>query len=131
MLLIHTSLVNISVLSQTAGDIQALKNVFETNDQKTNYKELIKDNHNEFQLLASGLFLFYKSFISSQDGNHCIFNPSCSVYAIQSIKKNGLLIGISDGIDRLTRCNRLSLENYQKFENTNLYSDPVYDSNEK
>jgi uncharacterized protein len=120
-----------SAFSQEIRDFDLLNGVFETKIQKIDYKEYTKGNSNEFQFLASGLFLFYKTFISSQDGNHCVFSPSCSVYTIQSIKKNGFIIGFSDGIDRLMRCNRLSPENYERFETTNLLSDPLWDKHEK
>jgi len=122
---------NQNVLSQNAKDFELLSKVFEPQNQKTNFNDYLKGNSNEFQVLASGFFLFYKTFISSQDGNHCVFHPSCSVYAIQSIKSNGLLIGIPDAIDRLSRCNRLSPENYERFETTNMYFDPVWDKHEK
>jgi len=117
--------------SQENRDFDLLKGVFETKIQKIDNMEYTKGNSNELQFLASGFFLFYKSFISSQDGNHCVYHPSCSVYTIHSIKKNGFLIGFSDGIDRLMRCNRLSPENYERFETTNLLSDPVWDTHEK
>ncbi len=124
-------IINLTVFSQSKKDIEMLNGIFDQQNQKTDYKTYMRGNSNEFQLLASGLFLFYKSLISSQDGNHCVFNPSCSVYMIQSIKKNGILIGFSYGIDRLMRCNRLTPENYERFETTNLLSDPVWESNEK
>jgi hypothetical protein len=37
----------------------------------------------------SGLFLFYKSFVSSQDAQSCSFTPSCSVYALEAVKNQG------------------------------------------
>jgi putative component of membrane protein insertase Oxa1/YidC/SpoIIIJ protein YidD len=123
--------INNSAISQGKKDFELLNDIFDPHIQKTNYVDYMKGNSNEFQVLASGFFLFYKSFVSSQDGNHCVFHPSCSVYTIQSIKLNGLLIGIPDGIDRLSRCNRLSPENYERFETTNLYFDPVWDKHEK
>ena len=114
-----------NVYSQDKSDINLVSKLFEVNTKKTDYKVLIKENPNELQLIASGFFLFYKSFFSSQDGNHCVFHPSCSVYTIESIKKHGIFIGIIDGMDRLQRCNRLSPENYERYKNTNLLSDPV------
>ncbi len=64
-----------------------------------------KKNKNPVQLLFSGLFLSYKYLISSQDGNHCNFYPTCSEYGIMSVKKHFFVIGIFDTFDRLTRCN--------------------------
>jgi uncharacterized protein len=114
-----------SAYAQDKTDIDLVSNLFEVNSKKTDYKTLIKGNSNELQLITSGFFLFYKSFFSSQDGNHCVFHPSCSAYTIESIKKHGVFIGIIDGMDRLQRCNRLSPENYERYKNTNLLSDPV------
>ena len=117
--------VTFSVYSQEKSDIDLVSNLFKVEKQKTDYKVFVKENPNELQIIASGFFLFYKSFFSSQDGNHCVFHPSCSVYTIESIKKHGIFIGIIDGMDRLQRCNRLSPENYERYKNTNLLSDPV------
>lgn len=120
-LLLNTS----SAFSQDKSDIDLMNGLFEVKNQQPDYKIFAKENPNEIQLIASGFFLFYKSFFSSQDGNHCVFHPSCSVYTIESVKKNGVFIGFMDGMDRLQRCNRLSPENYERYENTNLFSDPV------
>jgi putative component of membrane protein insertase Oxa1/YidC/SpoIIIJ protein YidD len=46
----------------------------------------------------------YKQFISSQDGDVCVFEPSCSVYMVDAIRQEGLIVGYLDGIDRLMRC---------------------------
>lgn len=78
------------------------------------YKAYARNNPSEYQALASGLFLFYKSFISSQDGNRCSFHPSCSAYALQIIKKKGWFVGSMATFDRLMRCNSLSPEWYEK-----------------
>ncbi len=64
-----------------------------------------KKNKNPVQLLFSGLFLSYKHFISSQDGNRCNFYPTCSEYGMMSVKKHFFVIGLFDTFDRLTRCN--------------------------
>ena len=50
------------------------------------------------------LLLFYRNYITNQDGNGCQFNPTCSVYAVRKIKEKGLLLGLLDGADRLCRC---------------------------
>lgn len=119
-------LVEKNSFSQTHYDFEQLNGIFEKPSKKSDYSYLTKNNTNELKWLASGLFLFYKSFFSSQDGNHCVFHPSCSVYAMETLKKNGILIGLPDAIDRLSRCNLLSAENYKKDTETNLLSDPVW-----
>jgi len=83
-------------------------------------------NDNELKMLFSGFFLFYKNFVSSQDASHCSFSPSCSVYAIASIKKKGVIIGMLDAFDRLSRCNGLSIEHYTYDKNMELLLDPVH-----
>ena len=118
-----------TLLSQDKFDLQQLDGIFEVKDKQSGFKDHIKDNSNELEFVASGIFLFYKSFFSSQDGNHCVFHPSCSEYAIQSIKEKGFLIGVVDAMDRLSRCNKLSPEKYNQFENTSMFYDPVWNSN--
>ena len=76
------------------------------------YKEA-KGNKNEVQYLFSDLFLFYKSFFSSQDLTVCTFTPSCSEYGILTVKKYGVVMGGIRTMDRLTRCNGLSPMNYE------------------
>lgn len=112
------------IIAQNINDIEQFTQLFEIKEKKPNYRAYLKGNSNELKLLSSFLFIFYKEFFSSQDGNHCVFYPSCSVYAIEAIKKQGLAIGIMNGIDRLSRCNRLSPENYKMYKNTHLFHDP-------
>lgn len=68
---------------------------------------------NEAEVIFTGFFLGYKHLFSSQDSRSCTFEPSCSVYAIETIRKNGLIKGFLDSVDRLTRCNGLSPGNYE------------------
>ena len=71
------------------------------------------------------LFWVYKKFISSQDSQSCGFAPTCSVYALQAIKKRGIVIGLFDGFDRLTRCNGTGHEHYTYIQETNQLIDEV------
>jgi len=87
--------------------------------------EHVHVNTNEVQFLFSGLFLFYKSFISSQDAQSCSFTPSCSVYALEAVKKQGVFKGMMNGFDRLSRCNSLSPEKYEIDPETKLLIDPL------
>lgn len=113
------------ILAQNTSDIKLLENIFESKKEKPEYKNLVKNNSNELQWIASGLLIGYKTILSSQDGNRCVFYPSCSVYALESIKKKGMFLGFAAAMDRLSRCNRLSPENYTIYEKTNLLFDPV------
>ena len=84
-----------------------------------------RQNQNEIEMILSGMFLFYKRFISSQDAQHCGFTPSCSEFALRSIQKKGVFIGTLMGFDRLARCNGLSPENYTRDLHSHLLIDPV------
>ncbi|SDK64201.1 putative membrane protein insertion efficiency factor [Catalinimonas alkaloidigena] len=72
-----------------------------------------------------GMFLFYKNFISSQDGQSCQFTPSCSEYSVEAIRTYGLLKGYAATFDRLTRCHGFSRKQYAHDPQTGLSLDPV------
>ena len=79
----------------------------------------------ETDFLFTSLFIFYKSFISSQDGSSCTFTPSCSEYMLEAIRKKGIIVGAMAGFDRLTRCNGLSPEKYKFDPVKKVFIDPV------
>jgi hypothetical protein len=54
-------------------------------------------------LIVSALKLYQRT-ISPYLGNCCRFYPSCSEYMIGSIRQNGSLLGIIDGLCRILRC---------------------------
>jgi putative membrane protein insertion efficiency factor len=83
------------------------------------------DNSNELQQITSALFILYKKFISSQDVASCVFYPSCSEYAVEAIRTQGIVIGTMNAFDRLSRCNGLSADQYEIHPGTNLFYDPV------
>lgn len=91
---------------------------------QTSWK-IAKDNNTTLEIVLSSLFLTYKFFISSQDSQSCSFSPSCSVYSVETIKKQGFIIGILDTFDRLSRCNGLSPEKYPIDYKHSLLIDPV------
>ena len=82
-----------------------------------------KNNKNEIEVVFSGLFLFYKTFFSSQDLTVCTFTPSCSEFGILAVKKFGVIKGGVMTMDRLTRCNGLSPSNYEVDKKTMLLKD--------
>ena len=100
--------------AQQAAEIQAMRAVMTpAGPAAPDYLSLAQNNQSDLQWLASQLFLFYKNFISSQDGSRCSFHPSCSEYAIQLVKQRGLIIGGMGACDRLLRCNGMSPELYE------------------
>ena len=46
----------------------------------------------------------YQFFISPVLGLNCRFNPTCSNYCINSLKKHGLIIGLYFSILRISKC---------------------------
>ena len=48
--------------------------------------------------------LLYRKLISPALPDSCIYEPSCSQYAIEAIMKHGLLKGVTLGLARLFRC---------------------------
>lgn len=88
-----------------------------------------KNNNSTMEVMLSSMFLFYKYFISSQDSQSCVFHQSCSVYAVETIKKQGFVFGMMDTFDRLMRCNGLSVDKYSIETESRLLIDPVRNYN--
>ncbi len=122
--LISCSAFCLSAGAQTPGEIAEVKSLFTIQASAPDYR-YARENTNEIQMLFSGLFLFYKHFISSQDGMSCTFTPSCSEYGMEAVKKQGLVAGAINTLDRLTRCNGLSPGKYPLHPDTHLFYDPV------
>jgi uncharacterized protein len=94
-------------------------------DPNLNDAKFEPDTRSAEGMVFSGIFYIYKRFISSQDGSHCTFYPSCSQYGLKTIRKNGFILGMVDAFDRLSRCNTLSPELYHKHPTINRFYDPV------
>jgi putative membrane protein insertion efficiency factor len=111
---------------QDRNDLELLQSKYDPKlASKPTYIETAKSNRNEVQVVFAGLFLFYKSFISSQDSQKCVFHPSCSEYGMLAIKQFGALKGMALTFDRMSRCNALSPQKYQYDPNRNVLLDPV------
>ena len=54
--------------------------------------------------LLIGLIRVYQATLSPLLGNVCRFEPSCSRYMVESLKKYGLVRGLARGLRRLSRC---------------------------
>jgi len=114
-----------TVIAQSREELSRFDNLFSEKGHKHNWRAQLKDNKNEFDFIFSVAFVVYKELLSSQDVDACVFTPSCSVYAIESIKKNGAIIGYFIAIDRLTRCNPGRNKNMPIDRTTGKYYDPV------
>ena len=116
-------LISFSVFGQTAAEVDQMMNL--NSSSKAESYSYARNAKNEYELMFSSMFLFYKNFISSQDGAHCTFTPSCSVYALKAIQKQGTLVGLMNFFDRFARCNGFSSEHYEIDREHNLLIDPV------
>lgn len=70
-------------------------------------RSILTDNHKEEgELSPAAVALvsclnFFRNYISAVDGDRCQMNPSCSAYALESIKKHGFMKGYLMTVDRL------------------------------
>lgn len=112
-------------LAQNSEDLKKFDNLFAEKSHNHNWGDQIKNNKNELTFIFSAFFVIYKEIVSSQDIDACVFTPSCSVYAIESIKQKGAIIGFFTAIDRLTRCNPGRNKNMPVDLETGKYYDPV------
>jgi putative component of membrane protein insertase Oxa1/YidC/SpoIIIJ protein YidD len=112
-------------LAQNKGDLKKIENMFAEKSHNHNWGDQLKDNRNELNFILSATFVLYKEILSSQDIDACVFTPSCSVYAIESVKQEGIIIGFMNSIDRLTRCNPGPKRDVPIDLSTGKYFDPV------
>ena len=105
-------------------DLSFLRGQLQSHDTKPSFR-IRKHETNEIKMGVQVFFLFYKSFLSSQDNQNCSFTPSCSVYCLHAIQERGVTTGLMSAFDRLSRCNYLSPENYQIDYTTGRLIDPV------
>ena len=50
------------------------------------------------------LIKIYQFLISPIIGKNCRFNPTCSNYALEALKKHGVIFGMYYSILRISRC---------------------------
>jgi putative membrane protein insertion efficiency factor len=50
------------------------------------------------------LIKIYQFLISPTIGKNCRFNPTCSNYALEALKKHGLFLGMYYSIIRISKC---------------------------
>ena len=62
--------------------------------------------------MAIWLIKFGRNFIFYNKLPTCRFYPSCSAYAVESIKKKGIILGLAKTAVRLLRCHPFSKGGY-------------------
>jgi uncharacterized protein len=63
----------------------------------------------------------YQRLISPMLGAHCKYHPSCSEYAVQAIRRFGILRGLVLAGWRLLRCNPWSRGGFDPVEEQRLF----------
>lgn len=112
--------------SQCVADKELMTLFNRVDTQPGGYTKVFKESENEIDITISTFFIFYKTFISSQDMPTCIFTPSCSEYAVEALQKKGLFIGWLITFDRLSRCHGLVKQEHYHFDmDKKRFYDPV------
>ena len=125
IIIILLILINCIIRSQSLSDINFMKIVDKEIHQKKNKIKLKKNHSSEYDLFFDLGIVIYKNYVSSQDASSCSFTPSCSIYAMNAIKKEGFLFGYLNFWDRFSRCNSLNKEDYHIDQDNHLLIDPV------
>lgn len=120
-----------SILRTSPGQLlieDELMDLFEIKDtSEQDFRKPLAGAYHDISVLVSVGFLGYKSFISSQDNPSCVFTPSCSEYAVQSIQQKGLFLGWLNTFDRLSRCHGLVGHHHYQFDiEKERFYDPVH-----
>ncbi len=114
-----------AISGQDVSDTILFSTPGQHNAEKEQFSSYLKNSESEIAIVVSSLFIVYKEFFSSQDVDACVFSPSCSQYTMEAINKKGI-IGILDGLDRLSRCHSLAgRRDYAYDPITRKYYDPL------
>jgi len=112
-------------LSHLLPEGESFCHLFEPDTQERFYPVHLRSADSELKILFNLAYLGYKEFLSSQDVDACVFHPSCSNYAIEAIDKGGVVTGLLDGFDRLSRCHPfVRKDDYPLDKGTMKYHDP-------
>lgn len=88
-----------------SSDMECLQAHVATENNMQNTPAKMQTTGNPVKMVLFLPLYFYQRIISEQISAVCGFEPSCSAFSIQSIKKLGIIKGLFLTADRLTRCN--------------------------
>jgi putative membrane protein insertion efficiency factor len=87
---------------------------------------IASNEQSEFRMVSQVMIRIYQEFISSQQYNVCVFQPSCSHFGQEAIQQYGLAKGVLLIADRLQRCNYFASQyGYGYDQETGRLLDPV------
>jgi|WetSurMetagenome_2_1015567.scaffolds.fasta_scaffold11940_4 uncharacterized protein len=88
----------------------------------------LPNEQSELRMVSQAMIRLYQEFISSQQHNVCVFQPSCSHFGQEAIQHYGLAKGMLLIADRLQRCNNFASQyGYVYDQATGRLLDPVLD----
>lgn len=74
--------------------------------------------------IVAGVIRAYQRFISPAFGSRCKYYPSCSEYALQAVRRFGILRGAVLAGWRLMRCNPWSHGGFDPVDDQRLFPTP-------
>jgi len=81
--------------------------------------------------LAVSLIRLYQVSVSPLLGRRCRFYPSCSEYAIEALRRKGLLVGSAKALWRLMRCHPFNPGGYDPVEKEEASGSGTCDGDER
>ncbi len=110
-----------SMAQDVAFDLRIIESNIQHIEQKNNYyvgeyntQTVMKNAHkhstyNPLFLLGKAAMYSYQNVISPQLSKECPYEITCSNYCKLAIENKGLFVGVFMGVERLLRCNKLSM----------------------
>jgi putative component of membrane protein insertase Oxa1/YidC/SpoIIIJ protein YidD len=87
---------------------------------------VLLNEESEFRMVSQAMIRMYQEFVSSQQTNVCVFEPSWSHFGQEAIQRYGLVKGVLLTADRLQRCNNFASQyRYGYDQTTGRLLDPV------
>ena len=108
-----------------SNDVKIVERFIDSEASEEDKVEFLPDSSNVFAWTGLLMIKLYQTFISSQDRPSCVFEPSCSRYTAEAIKKQGFIKGIIMGAERLQRCHPQAFGKYPIDPKTQKNYDPV------
>jgi len=102
----------LSLPGQVEDDLDFIIKHNSIESQNRHKHSFLRAETSEIKLFFLGFFYLYKTIISSQDRDSCIFTVSCSSHGVNAIRQFGVAEGLLLASDRLQRCHSAGMKYY-------------------